>query len=384
MLRRIVLAQNGSLSRAVSQRGRMAFSHSALVNQISPFGMPAMSPTMEQGGIVSWKVKEGDSFSAGDVILEVETDKSQIDVEAADDGVMAKIISPEGSKDIPVNTPIAYVAEPGDDISNFEIPVEEPKQSKKSTESEASKPESRQKSPQNESPLKGGKANPSQTLFPSVETLLHRHGISSEEAFKSISASGPKGRILKGDVLAYLGEISSEANAKISSFIDSKSHLDLSNIVLKEPSTEALKAPEASPKKEPLKVTKSLVFTKDVPVETVQSLVDIAEKTAIQFAYSSPLGQTSALSDPLFDDIVAPVRDTARFSVKVRVNGPKSLTSSASLFDEILGAGQSVTFADSPPFVDLELVINEKVPDAKERADLFVSMFTTCLKDSVA
>lgn len=54
--------------------------------------MPAMSPTMTEGGIASWKKKEGESFSAGDVLVEIETDKATIDVEAQDDGVLAKII----------------------------------------------------------------------------------------------------------------------------------------------------------------------------------------------------------------------------------------------------------------------------------------------------
>jgi pyruvate/2-oxoglutarate dehydrogenase complex dihydrolipoamide acyltransferase (E2) component len=54
--------------------------------------MPALSPTMTEGNIASWKVKEGDEFVAGDVLLEVETDKAQMDVEAQDDGVMAKIL----------------------------------------------------------------------------------------------------------------------------------------------------------------------------------------------------------------------------------------------------------------------------------------------------
>lgn len=53
------------------------------------FGMPAMSPTMERGGVVDWKFKAGDTFSAGDVLLEVETDKATIDVEAQDDGKLA-------------------------------------------------------------------------------------------------------------------------------------------------------------------------------------------------------------------------------------------------------------------------------------------------------
>jgi pyruvate/2-oxoglutarate dehydrogenase complex dihydrolipoamide acyltransferase (E2) component len=54
--------------------------------------MPAMSPTMTEGGIASWKLKEGDTFTAGDVLVEIETDKATIDVEAQDDGFLAKII----------------------------------------------------------------------------------------------------------------------------------------------------------------------------------------------------------------------------------------------------------------------------------------------------
>jgi pyruvate/2-oxoglutarate dehydrogenase complex dihydrolipoamide acyltransferase (E2) component len=53
--------------------------------------MPALSPTMTEGNIATWKIKEGDSFSAGDVLLEIETDKAQMDVEAQDDGILAKI-----------------------------------------------------------------------------------------------------------------------------------------------------------------------------------------------------------------------------------------------------------------------------------------------------
>jgi pyruvate dehydrogenase E2 component (dihydrolipoamide acetyltransferase) len=60
--------------------------------ELSKFMMPAMSPTMTEGGIASWKVKEGDTFAAGDVLVEIETDKATIDVEASDGGVMAKIM----------------------------------------------------------------------------------------------------------------------------------------------------------------------------------------------------------------------------------------------------------------------------------------------------
>jgi pyruvate/2-oxoglutarate dehydrogenase complex dihydrolipoamide acyltransferase (E2) component len=59
---------------------------------LTKFQMPAMSPTMTEGGISTWKMKEGDTFAAGDIILEIETDKATMDVEAQDDGVMAKIL----------------------------------------------------------------------------------------------------------------------------------------------------------------------------------------------------------------------------------------------------------------------------------------------------
>jgi pyruvate dehydrogenase E2 component (dihydrolipoamide acetyltransferase) len=65
---------------------------SAPVAALGKFKMPAMSPTMTEGGIASWKKQEGEAFAAGDVLLEIETDKATIDVEAQDDGILAKIV----------------------------------------------------------------------------------------------------------------------------------------------------------------------------------------------------------------------------------------------------------------------------------------------------
>jgi len=70
----------------------IAFHPSPLPLALTKFQMPAMSPTMTEGGISTWKMKEGDTFAAGDIILEIETDKATMDVEAQDDGVMAKIL----------------------------------------------------------------------------------------------------------------------------------------------------------------------------------------------------------------------------------------------------------------------------------------------------
>src|SRR5499426_2328036 len=71
--------------------------------------MPALSPTMEKGNLAKWVKKEGDAIKAGDVIAEIETDKATMEVEAADEGTLGKILVPEGTADVAVNTPIAML-----------------------------------------------------------------------------------------------------------------------------------------------------------------------------------------------------------------------------------------------------------------------------------
>jgi pyruvate dehydrogenase E2 component (dihydrolipoamide acetyltransferase) len=77
--------------------------------------MPALSPTMEKGNLAKWLKKEGDAVKAGDVIAEIETDKATMEYESIDDGVLAKIVVPEGSQDVPVNQLIAVLAQEGED-----------------------------------------------------------------------------------------------------------------------------------------------------------------------------------------------------------------------------------------------------------------------------
>src|SRR5438093_6725144 len=77
--------------------------------------MPALSPTMEKGNLAKWLKKEGDNVKAGDVIAEIETDKATMEYESIDDGVLAKIVVPEGTQDVPVNQLIAVLAQEGED-----------------------------------------------------------------------------------------------------------------------------------------------------------------------------------------------------------------------------------------------------------------------------
>jgi len=170
--------------------------------------MPAMSPTMTEGGIASWKVQPGQSFSTGDILLEIETDKATMDVEAQDDGIMGKIVHADGSKNIPVGKIIAMLAEEGDDISNIEVPSEQPsasaapaKEEYKPSSLTASPPAPSSSSPSSAShaPIKIIHDRP---LFPSVVRLLQENGISEG---KKLKGTGIRGMLTKGDVLAHLG-----------------------------------------------------------------------------------------------------------------------------------------------------------------------------------
>ena len=77
--------------------------------------MPALSPTMEEGNLSKWLVKEGDKVSPGDVIAEIETDKATMEVEAVDEGIVAKLVVPAGTEGVKVNALIAVLAAEGED-----------------------------------------------------------------------------------------------------------------------------------------------------------------------------------------------------------------------------------------------------------------------------
>src|SRR6202140_2237011 len=95
--------------------------------------MPALSPTMEKGNLAKWLKKEGDKVKSGDIIAEIETDKATMEVEAADEGTLGKILIPEGTSDVAVNTPIAVILSDGEDKSA--IKDAKPAQQQKAAES---------------------------------------------------------------------------------------------------------------------------------------------------------------------------------------------------------------------------------------------------------
>ena len=82
--------------------------------------MPALSPTMTEGNLAKWLVKEGDTVTSGDVMAEIETDKATMEVEAIDEGTIVRILVPEGAENVPVNQPIAILLEEDEDPAALE------------------------------------------------------------------------------------------------------------------------------------------------------------------------------------------------------------------------------------------------------------------------
>ncbi|GAW19145.1 hypothetical protein ANO14919_086290 [Xylariales sp. No.14919] len=230
------------VSRRVAQDATSrGFRTSATSLAAQNFTMPALSPTMTEGNIATWKVKEGDSFSAGDVLLEIETDKASMDVEAQDDGILMKIMQGDGSKGVQVGIRIGVIAEPGDDISQLEIPADgkSAQGAKEGTPSEKKGPRQATNSEQTDAqkqPRRSGEKAPPQKypLYPSVAHLIKENGL-DESAISEMKPTGPGGRLLKGDVLAYLGTVSPSRPEAIMKRFNHNSHLDLSNIKIAAP-----------------------------------------------------------------------------------------------------------------------------------------------------
>ncbi|KAJ2398200.1 pyridoxine biosynthesis protein, partial [Coemansia sp. RSA 2559] len=148
-----------------------------------------------------------ESFSAGDLLLQIETDKAQMDVEAQDDGVLVKILTPEGTQNVPVNTTIAIIAEEGDDIGSIDISALASKGSEAPANKSAEEPAPPAATPTAASAVSAkphsGDNSARGLLSPAVTFAIHSNHIANAN---DIVGSGPKGRILKGDVIRFLNE----------------------------------------------------------------------------------------------------------------------------------------------------------------------------------
>jgi len=166
--------------------------------------MPALSPTMEEGTLSKWLVKEGDTISSGDVLAEIETDKATMEVEAVEEGPLARILVAEGSENVKVNAPIAILLEEDEDASalNGYAPGAPPA-SKPAVSPEPPKPTP---APASTAPKKAAPPNNAAPRNPSdrikASPLAKRLAAEADLDLAAISGSGPNGRIVKADIEA--------------------------------------------------------------------------------------------------------------------------------------------------------------------------------------
>lgn len=157
--------------------------------------LPALSPTMAKGNIPSWSKKEGDKVSVGEVLCLIETDKSTMELEAMEEGFLAKILVPAGSTDVAVGQPIAIIVENEDDIAK----------AKNIASSTSAAAPTDTKNPKDEKAAESSDSKAlviplRQRLGPSVRKLLVESGID----VATLKGTGPGGSVVKGDVLAAM------------------------------------------------------------------------------------------------------------------------------------------------------------------------------------
>ncbi len=163
--------------------------------------MPALSPTMEEGTLAKWMVKEGDTISSGDVLAEIETDKATMEVEAVEEGTLAKILVAEGSEGVKVNAPIAILLEEDEDASALEGYSAGQSVARGVSAPARLEPESEPvKTP--ESPKPASRPSKSDGDRVKASPLAKRLAADAGIDLVGLSGSGPNGRIVKADILA--------------------------------------------------------------------------------------------------------------------------------------------------------------------------------------
>ena len=176
--------------------------------------MPALSPTMEEGTLAKWLVKEGDDVKSGDILAEIETDKATMEFEAVDEGKIAKILVPEGTDGVKVGAPIAILAGEGEDVSAAAAPkadtapVEAPKPAVP-----APKADETPKGPPAQAAVETPAAPPQPAAPPRAEgdrvkasPLARRLAEAQGVDLNALQGSGPGGRIVRADVDAAVGK----------------------------------------------------------------------------------------------------------------------------------------------------------------------------------
>ncbi|MEM9434916.1 MAG: pyruvate dehydrogenase complex dihydrolipoamide acetyltransferase [Pseudomonadota bacterium] len=158
--------------------------------------MPALSPTMEEGTLAKWLVKEGDTVTSGDLLAEIETDKATMEFEAVDEGIIGKILVPEGSEGVKVNTAIAVLLEDGETADD--ISTAAPKATEAAPAADAGAEAAAPAAAVTEAPAPAAPSADGSRVFASP--LARRIAAEKGLDLTQIKGSGPRGRIVKADV----------------------------------------------------------------------------------------------------------------------------------------------------------------------------------------
>ncbi|MGE7467896.1 pyruvate dehydrogenase complex dihydrolipoamide acetyltransferase [Bosea sp. NPDC003192] len=163
--------------------------------------MPALSPTMEKGNLAKWLKKEGDTIKSGDIIAEIETDKATMEVEAVDEGILAKIVVPEGTADVAVNEVIGVIAGEGEDAKSVSAPSAAPAKSEPAPKAAEPAPAAAAVPAATPAPAAQAAA-PTAGNRPFASPLARRLAKEAGIDLGKVQGSGPHGRIVEKDIEA--------------------------------------------------------------------------------------------------------------------------------------------------------------------------------------
>ncbi|KAI1128983.1 dihydrolipoamide acetyltransferase component [Nemania abortiva] len=192
--------------------------------------MPALSPTMTAGNIGAWQKKAGDAIAPGDVLVEIETDKAQMDFEFQEEGVIAKVLKDAGEKDVPVGNPIAVLVEEGTDVAAFEsfsladaggdAAASAPKEEKKPSESAGASAPAPTSAPEPTEYASEGRIETALDREPNMSAPAKRLAKENGVNIASLKGSGPGGRITEEDVKKAISGAAPAAVSAAASYVD--------------------------------------------------------------------------------------------------------------------------------------------------------------------
>ncbi|KAM3852348.1 pyruvate dehydrogenase protein X component, mitochondrial isoform 2-T2 [Vipera latastei] len=309
--RNLMRAPLGSLSQAVGCKFLHTTPETLGIPAIKII-MPALSPTMEEGNIVKWLKKEGEVVNVGDALCEIETDKAVVTMESSDDGILAKIMKEEGSKNVRLGVLIGLLVEEGQDWKQVDIPSDAPSESVTSSASTASSPALSATLPLAHKIDK----HPGKVQFrlsPAARNILETHGVDASHC----TPTGPRGIFTKEDALKLIEQKLKQKPVEAKSVVSSLP-LHQAGIPLSAPSASvpiSASCPPVAPVSVPGRLAPTSPFT-EIPASDTRRVIAkklTESKTTVPHAYASAdcdLGAILNLRQELAkDDVKVSIND---------------------------------------------------------------------------